>query len=71
MVFAVHEILGLKGKEFQSLYLFTVGASIEDKRITKLPPYPAPKPPKPETKPTSSTASASASASSSSSSSHA
>lgn len=39
----VHEILGLKGKEFQSLYHFTVGAAVEDKRITGLPPYPAPK----------------------------
>ena len=39
----VHEVLGLKGKEFQSLYHFTVGAPVEDKRITGLPPYPAPK----------------------------
>ena len=39
----VHDVLGLKGKEFQSLYHFTVGAPVEDKRITGLPPYPAPK----------------------------
>ncbi|MCO5554425.1 hypothetical protein L7F22_007955 [Adiantum nelumboides] len=38
----VHEILGLKGNEFQSLYHFTVGTAVEDKRITGLPPYPAP-----------------------------
>lgn len=38
----VHEILGLKGKEFQSLYHFTVGGAVEDVRITGLPPYPAP-----------------------------
>ncbi|KAH7332287.1 hypothetical protein KP509_20G080100 [Ceratopteris richardii] len=38
----VHEILGLKGREFQSLYHFTVGSAVEDKRITGLPPYPPP-----------------------------
>ncbi|KAH7307337.1 hypothetical protein KP509_22G054900 [Ceratopteris richardii] len=40
----VHDVLGLKTKEFQSLYLLSVGAAVEDKRIAGLPPYPAPKP---------------------------
>ncbi|KAI5077688.1 hypothetical protein GOP47_0007512 [Adiantum capillus-veneris] len=39
----VHDILGIKGKEFQSLYHLSVGAAVEDKRIAGLPPYPAPK----------------------------
>ncbi|KAK1286907.1 hypothetical protein QJS10_CPB20g01495 [Acorus calamus] len=39
---AVHEVLGLKGSEFQSLYHFTVGAPVVDKRIMSLPAYPGP-----------------------------
>lgn len=38
----VHQVLGFKGKEFQSLYHFTVGSPVEDKRIMNLPPYPGP-----------------------------
>lgn len=41
-VFAVHELLGLKGSKFQSLYHFTVGAPVLDKRIMSLPAYPGP-----------------------------
>uniref|UniRef100_J3N1G0 Nitroreductase domain-containing protein n=2 Tax=Oryza brachyantha TaxID=4533 RepID=J3N1G0_ORYBR len=39
---AVHEVLGLKDLEFQSLYHFTVGAPVLDKRIMSLPAYPGP-----------------------------
>ncbi|XP_078448060.1 nitroreductase family protein [Wolffia australiana] len=39
---AVHDVLGLKGKEFQSLYHFTVGGAVQDKRIMNLPAYPGP-----------------------------
>jgi hypothetical protein len=39
---AVHDILGLKGTEFQSLYHFTVGIPVIDKRILSLPAYPGP-----------------------------
>ncbi|KAJ4787148.1 hypothetical protein LUZ62_038394 [Rhynchospora pubera] len=39
---AVHEVLGLEGKEFQSLYHFTVGGPVLDKRIMRLPAYPGP-----------------------------
>ncbi|KAK3157494.1 hypothetical protein QOZ80_2AG0123280 [Eleusine coracana subsp. coracana] len=39
---AVHEILGLKDLKFQSLYHFTVGAPVLDKRIMSLPAYPGP-----------------------------
>jgi SagB-type dehydrogenase family enzyme len=39
----VHETLGLSGREFQSLYHFTVGIPVEDERLTTLPPYPAPR----------------------------
>ena len=35
----VHEAAGLEGLSFQSLYHFTVGAPVEDPRITTLPPY--------------------------------
>ncbi len=35
----VHAAAGLEGLSFQSLYHFTVGAPIEDPRITTLPPY--------------------------------
>lgn len=36
---AMHEVLGLRGRAFQSMYHFTVGGAIEDPRITGLPPY--------------------------------
>ena len=35
----VHQVFGLKGIEFQSLYHFTVGGPVEDPRLTTLPPY--------------------------------
>ncbi|KAM5554849.1 hypothetical protein ABKV19_022995 [Rosa sericea] len=38
----VHESLGLKGSNFQSLYHFTVGGPVIDKRIMSLPAYPGP-----------------------------
>ncbi|EXB99759.1 hypothetical protein L484_023290 [Morus notabilis] len=38
----VHEVLGLKGSNFQSLYHFTVGGPVLDKRIMSLPAYPGP-----------------------------
>jgi nitrogenase-associated protein len=37
---AFHELLGLHGQHFQSLYHFTVGRALTDTRITTLPPYP-------------------------------
>jgi nitroreductase len=43
---ACHEVLGLTGKTFQSLYHFTVGSPLLDERISSHPAYPAPKPPK-------------------------
>jgi hypothetical protein len=36
---AVHNVLGLNGDQFQSLYHFTVGGPVEDTRLTTLPPY--------------------------------
>ncbi len=36
---AVHELLGLNTKTFQTLYHFTVGRPLIDTRITTLPPY--------------------------------
>ncbi|KAL3699790.1 hypothetical protein R1sor_017812 [Riccia sorocarpa] len=39
---AVHEILGLEDKRFQSLYHFTVGVPLIDTRIMNLPAYPGP-----------------------------
>ena len=36
----VHDVLGLTGRAYQSLYHFTVGGPIEDLRLTTLPPYP-------------------------------
>lgn len=36
---AMHEVLGLKDCQYQDLYHFTVGGSIEDKRLTTLPAY--------------------------------
>ncbi|XP_071690484.1 uncharacterized protein [Rutidosis leptorrhynchoides] len=38
----VHEVLGLTGSKYQSLYHFTVGGPVVDKRIMSLPPYPGP-----------------------------
>ncbi len=35
----VHEIVGIKGLSFQSLYHFTIGGPVEDTRLTTLPPY--------------------------------
>lgn len=39
---AVHEVLGLTGSKFQSLYHFTVGGPVVDRRIMSLPAYPGP-----------------------------
>ncbi len=36
---AVHSLLGLTGNSWQSLYHFTIGSSIEDPRLSTLPPY--------------------------------
>jgi nitroreductase len=36
---SVHEILGIKDNKFQSLYHFTVGKPLEDKRLETLPAY--------------------------------
>ncbi len=36
----VHEVFGLKGHSYQSLYHFTIGGPVDDPRITTLPPYP-------------------------------
>jgi SagB-type dehydrogenase family enzyme len=36
----VHEVLGLEGHAFQSLYHFTVGVPVEDQRLTTDAPYP-------------------------------
>jgi hypothetical protein len=36
---AVHELLGLSGLRYQSLYHFTVGAPLSDGRLQTLPPY--------------------------------
>ena len=36
----VHEVLGLEGHAFQSLYHFTVGVPVEDRRLTTEVPYP-------------------------------
>ncbi|MEK7236775.1 MAG: SagB/ThcOx family dehydrogenase [Nitrospirota bacterium] len=35
----VHEIVGIKGRSFQSLYHFTVGGPVEDGRLMTLPAY--------------------------------
>jgi hypothetical protein len=37
---AFHELLGLSGRAFQSLYHFTMGVALSDSRILTLPPYP-------------------------------
>jgi SagB-type dehydrogenase family enzyme len=36
---AVHELLGLKTTEFQTVYHFTVGGSVDDPRLRSHPPY--------------------------------
>ena len=36
---AVHQVLGLRGHAFQSLYHFTVGIPVEDTRLTTEPGY--------------------------------
>ncbi len=36
----VHEVFGLGDEAVQSLYHFTVGGPVEDRRLTTLPPYP-------------------------------
>jgi SagB-type dehydrogenase family enzyme len=36
---AMHEVLGLSGDGFQSLYHFAVGGPVEDRRLRTLPPY--------------------------------
>jgi len=36
---SVHEIFGIQNDNFQSLYHFTVGKPLEDKRLQTLPPY--------------------------------
>jgi nitroreductase len=35
----MHRLLGLEGDAWQSLYHFTVGGPVEDRRLTTLPPY--------------------------------
>lgn len=35
----VHEVFGFQNNKYQSLYHFTVGQAVEDKRLTFLPPY--------------------------------
>jgi hypothetical protein len=36
---SVHQVLGLTGTQFQSMYHFTVGTPITDRRLETLPPY--------------------------------
>ena len=36
---AFHQVLGLRGERFQSLYHFTVGGPVDDPRLTTLPGY--------------------------------
>ncbi|MGD8763645.1 MAG: SagB/ThcOx family dehydrogenase [Desulfobacteraceae bacterium] len=36
---AVHEMLGFNDNQYQSLYHFTIGAPVEDPRLTTYPPY--------------------------------
>ncbi len=38
----VHALLGLRGDDWQSLYHFTVGGALQDRRLTALPAYPPP-----------------------------
>jgi hypothetical protein len=35
----VHDVFGLTGHAFQSLYHFTIGGSVEDDRLSTLPSY--------------------------------
>ena len=35
----VHRLLGITGDSYQSLYHFTIGGALEDRRVTTLPPY--------------------------------
>lgn len=35
-----HAVLGLRGREWQSLYHFTIGGRVDDERLTTLPAYP-------------------------------
>ena len=35
----VHQVMGLSGAKFQSLYHFTTGGPVEDPRLTTLPAY--------------------------------
>lgn len=35
----MHDVLGITGRELQSLYHFTVGAAVEDRRLSTLPAY--------------------------------
>ena len=35
----VHDLFGLTGRAFQSLYHFTVGGAVDDARLTSEPPY--------------------------------
>ncbi len=35
----MHQVLGLQGTTFQSLYHFTTGGHVDDPRLTTLPPY--------------------------------
>ena len=37
----MHQLMGLEDARFQSLYHFTIGAAVEDPRLTTLPPYQA------------------------------
>lgn len=37
---SVHQIFGIRGTRFQSLYHFTIGAAVEDTRLQSEPPYP-------------------------------
>ena len=37
---AVHETMGITDTSFQSLYHFSVGGPVEDRRLTSLPAYP-------------------------------
>ena len=36
----VHDVFGLSGGDYQSLYHFTIGGAVEDTRLTTSPPYP-------------------------------
>lgn len=39
---SLHELIGVEGCRFQTLYHFTVGGAVEDTRLSTLPAYPAP-----------------------------